>query len=361
MHGAAEGEEHDLDDIALHYQRRWLCADCLSYTYGLDKIIAWRPYPPTAIEKYSMDERPNYKAVLPREYLVKWENRSYRRLDWVPHMWLLSTSSAKLKNFIGGGTKVELLKEADDDDEDSESNFLRDRPEKEAEGLRSPSVKDVVSLFDPLPDAEKHIPRSWKTVDRVLDVVMWIPDEYLSPASKGKIRRDKNTSTNEAKRHAMTLASEKGEEPSKSFTWTADQWEEEEGSLTQDNEGMVAWAFIKWEGLGYDECKHSNIRTIITLRTENFCKGSWDAPPQSDEPGYDAYKRAFERYIASKKVFILKQPKKYWDAFDHRKEDEYRKQHILKKAEDLVLGQPSNFKLMPFQVVLFSIFTDEIV
>lgn len=82
-----------------------------------------------------------------------------------------------------------------------------------------------------------------------------------------------------------------------------------------------------------------------------FNEGSWDAPPQSDEPGHGEYKRAFERYIASQKVFVPKQPKKYWDVFDNRKKDEYRKQHILEKAEDLVLGQPSNLKLMPFQVL----------
>lgn len=257
VHGAEEGEEYDLDNIALHYQKRWLCADCSSYTYGLDKIIAWRPYPPTAVEKYSAGDMPNYKNMLPREYLVKWESRSYRRLDWVPHMWLLSTSAAKLKNFISGGTKVELLKQTDDDDAKPESNFLHDAPGRATESLRSPSVKNDMSPFDPLPDAEKRIPRPWKTVDRILDVVMWIPDEYLSPVSKGGIRRDKNGSVNEAKRQAMTLASEKGEEPSKSFTWTAEQWEKEEGGLTQDSEGMVAWAFIKWDGLGYDECKYS--------------------------------------------------------------------------------------------------------
>lgn len=253
--GAGEGEEYELDDIAFHYQKRWLCADCSSYTYSLDKIIAWRPYPPTAVEKYSASEGPNYKAVLPREYLVKWDNRSYRRLDWVPHMWLLSTSGSKLKNFISGGTKVELLKEADETDAGPDTDFLQSKLEGEAEGLRSPSVKNEVSPFHPLPDAEKRIPRSWKTVDRVLDVVMWIPDEYLSPAPKGRIRRDKTASGNDEKRRAMLLASKKGEEPSKSFTWTAEQWENEEGPLTKDSEGMVAWAFVKWEGLGYDECK----------------------------------------------------------------------------------------------------------
>ena len=100
-------DDDEVVEIAASYQKNWLCMDCSSYIYSLDKILAWRPYPATVVEEDP--GRADYKSHLPREYLVKWEERGYRRTTWVPHMWLLSTSPGKLKNFVAGGSKVELL------------------------------------------------------------------------------------------------------------------------------------------------------------------------------------------------------------------------------------------------------------
>jgi chromodomain-helicase-DNA-binding protein 4 len=88
--------------LAEYYQAttEWLCGDCSSYTYALDKILAWRPYPPTAVEPPRPDdEPPHYKLPLPREYLVKWLDRSYRRTQWVPHMWLVTTQCGQVEEF----------------------------------------------------------------------------------------------------------------------------------------------------------------------------------------------------------------------------------------------------------------------
>lgn len=90
-----------------------------------------------------------------------------------------------------------------------------------------------------------------------------------------------------------------------------------------------------------------------SISTSNHPAATWDTPPRLGEPGYSAFERAFDRFIDSQTVFVPKQDKAYWKAFDNRSHDEYRRKHMLKDASDLELGQASNFKLMPFQVSIF--------
>jgi len=77
---------------------------------------------------------------------------------------------------------------------------------------------------------------------------------------------------------------------------------------------------------------------------------SWDSPPRSEEPGYDAFKRAFARYVFSRTVEIPKLSAAHAKQFDNRVKDDYRKKHLLKDSADLKLGQPSHLKLMDFQL-----------
>lgn|SRR6266545_5726 len=249
-------------DIAEHYQssKSWLCADCSSYRYGLEKIIAWRPYPADAVEPVRKpDELPPFKNSLPREYLVKWSGRSYRRLDWVPHMWLLSTNPSKLKNFIAGGTKVELLDEPVKDDQDAmdvDSTSALPTFEKATES-RASSIKPETNTrtpSEPMPDAERRIPLPWKTVHRVLDILLWRrPDKKGVPKRKHKRTiesSDEGEDDPSAVERRMTF--EKGEQPSSDFTQLVEDWEEHK-KLEPDDIDMVAWAFIKWDELGYEE------------------------------------------------------------------------------------------------------------
>lgn len=77
---------------------------------------------------------------------------------------------------------------------------------------------------------------------------------------------------------------------------------------------------------------------------------TWDAPPRPGEKGYENFKQAFEKFIESRSVLLPIRDQQYWKTFDNRTKDGYRKQHILKDAADLKLGQQKNLKLMPFQV-----------
>ncbi|KAG5353236.1 hypothetical protein C0989_009199 [Termitomyces sp. Mn162] len=327
-------------EIAQHYTQTWLCADCASYTFGVDKVIAWRPYPPTVVEP-TRDETANYKSFLPREYLVKWIDRSFRRVQWVPHMWLLSTHPAKLKNFLMGGSKVELMKTPDiaelDGDEPDSSDLNHER--------RASSVNlqaNASSLpQNPIPDAERRIPPAWKTVDRLLDVLLWRSQPHHSKQKqkrKGKRRQfsigtdGSEDDLDEDIEEERELAFDRGEQPSDNLVETVSDWETRTGySFSEENIRQIAWALIKWEDLGYDEA-------------------SWDSPPRPNDPTYSAFESALRRYVHSRGVVVPKHSMSYCEKFDKRAKDQYRTRHALKDAADLDIGQDQQLKLMPFQV-----------
>ncbi|KAF9447799.1 hypothetical protein P691DRAFT_801793 [Macrolepiota fuliginosa MF-IS2] len=349
----------DLPEVAEHYQfdTAWLCPDCTSYRYPLDKIIAWRPYPPDAVEPpRPRDQPPPYKERLPREYLVKWQDRSYRRLTWVPHMWLVSTNGSKLKHFLSGGTKVKLLDEPVDDGEKKEDGSGEVTFEitacAGAEESRASSARPGAGIATPklpsdaLTDAERWIPPAWKTVDRVLDVVLWVPKRSKA-AEKKKQQQQRNKrkqvvvtdddeeeeeEESEEMKEVKEAIFEDGELPSLENTETAAQWEKRTGEMISMAEiGKVVWVFIKWDDLGYDEA-------------------SWDSPPRPGEKDYEAFVKAFERYVFSRTVEIPKLSAAHIKQFDNRPTDDFRKKHLLKDAADLQLGQAAGLKLMPFQV-----------
>jgi hypothetical protein len=89
----------NIADIAEHYRqlKSWLCAECSSFRYGVDKILAWRPYPADAVEVFTdPKEIPNYKS---HKYLIKWSGRSYRRVQWVPHMCIYESLETQKLHF----------------------------------------------------------------------------------------------------------------------------------------------------------------------------------------------------------------------------------------------------------------------
>jgi chromodomain-helicase-DNA-binding protein 4 len=258
----------DVEAIAEYYQRDqdWSCADCISFVYRAEKILAWRPYPANAPQpELPYGESINPKMHLPREYLVKWQDRNYRRVQWVPHGWLASVHSPLLRNFLLYGPKVELLEHAVR--EDQVANAVSEggigRLNKELDELRPKagvSSEDVALL--PSLDAERRIPPAWKTVDRVLDVLIWSPREQRSKANKKKtIPKEEmasaDTATTSDAQREWDEAFELGEVPSAQNTRSVDQWEDEnEDELSIDDIDRVVWAFIKWDDLGYDEGKH---------------------------------------------------------------------------------------------------------
>ena len=173
------------------YHEWGICHDCYNFNVPLDVILAWAETdplpPPTAddiepddeiVEKVAhetrIDEKTKKVVVIPSakdpqaaaKYLVKWQNVSYRHLDWVPHAFLAAKYQAKLANFLARGSTVTFDAPKDDDPEDAEP----DADKKE----------DIGEAPLPDPNAEERVPRAWKTVDRILDV------EYVHPKKVGE-------------------------------------------------------------------------------------------------------------------------------------------------------------------------------
>jgi chromodomain-helicase-DNA-binding protein 4 len=77
---------------------------------------------------------------------------------------------------------------------------------------------------------------------------------------------------------------------------------------------------------------------------------TWDSPPRQGEPGYPAFKVAFERFLDSRRVHIKRRNKKQIEVFENRRKNEFRQKYALKQDEQPDLGQQEHLKLMPFQV-----------
>lgn len=278
-------EEVDVEATAEYYQRSqdWSCADCVSFVYHAEKILAWRPYPANAQQpELPHGESISPKMHLPREYLVKWQDRSYRRVQWVPHGWLASAHAGLLRNFLLHGPKVELLEHAVR--EDQVANALSEGgiggSSKESDefqpkaGVRSEGVALLPSL-----DAERRIPPAWKTVDRILDVLMWSPGEQRSKAKKRIALKKTKASADADVQREWDEAFEFGEVPSEQNTKTLDEWEaEKEDELSIDDIDHVVWAFIKWDDLGYDEGKHQCVQVGFQNHTEDYSYMGFPTP-----------------------------------------------------------------------------------
>ena len=265
-----DGYEEDTSatDRASYYQydTGWKCADCFSYVYHVEHILAWRPYPEDAVEPpRAADEYPNYKAMLPREYLIKWVDRSYRRVQWVPHGWLLAVAPNKLRNFLMGGSKVTLLPEPVSEEQraaGTNDTTAFDIGRDEADDAQGNKEDEGTTQLTASPDAEKRIPPAWQTVDRVLDIRLWRPNKAVR--GKGKKARVDDSGDEASSNPEIAQARDKtydlGEEPPTDMMVTIEEYESLVGRKLGDGDAdQVAWAFFKWDDLGYDdgECAHT--------------------------------------------------------------------------------------------------------
>ncbi|PWY97239.1 hypothetical protein BCV70DRAFT_167309 [Testicularia cyperi] len=173
----------------------WLCKDC--HRWGpVETIVAWRPLNPRLWSDETMKERSyaelSPKEALAREYLVKFKDVSYRNVEWVPHDWLSIVSTSLLGHYLRKGSRLEL--EAPEVVESvtavpaarrSRASLAlggggTSRSQRAETPVRQRTVKRTLVVDDvgevdtgppgPLPDADRRIPKPWKTPDRILAV-----------------------------------------------------------------------------------------------------------------------------------------------------------------------------------------------
>ncbi|KAF8323155.1 hypothetical protein DL93DRAFT_632947 [Clavulina sp. PMI_390] len=316
----------------------WQCKDCHSWVYPVDCILAWRPYPAKAQEpKLAPGEFPQVKGFLPREYLVKWEARSFKRVEWVPHRFLAARAEPKLNNFLRGkGTKSrpQLLEYS--------SSEVQERlaARAKATGATYEPIHNTIPrlLDDDLqleitpssdPDAELRIPAAWKTVDRILDVL------FLKRRSKSAPKREPmKKKTNQI----VTSDEESGQEDENDdekveiidgvkldnlLTETWAQRKRRNGEITSRDCKDVVWAFIKWLDLPHESA-------------------TWDTPP-TDEEGARSFRAAFDNLVLARSVFVPVLTRE----LERRRDDRKPKQFGPMVQPD---WQPEPLKLKPFQL-----------
>ncbi|CAE6358604.1 unnamed protein product [Rhizoctonia solani] len=343
---------------------QWKCHECTRLKYPAESILGWRPDPPEAVETLAPGRIPKPKDLLPREYLVKFKERGFKRVEWVPHMWMLAMHEGLLRHFLKDGTKLPLLE--DDSEEFLDKNRKPEQAEDKGKGKAvTGGALDILPVFarsrsisaegdakpkpeydetpGPMPDAEQRIPSAWIRIDRVLDIRLRRPKPKPKKLGKLVLNKKKRNATIvldtededqiESDSDEVLLDDAEfvdGEEPPSNLTETVDDFESRVGRMPTAKEllARAVWVYFKFEDLQYDECV-------------------WDSPPKKQDIEWESYKHALSRYLFAQSVQVFKLTKeeqKKRDNRQHRDLSHWSGTDLQPKLED------QSLKLMPFQV-----------
>ncbi|KAH7344948.1 SNF2 family N-terminal domain-containing protein [Rhizoctonia solani] len=342
---------------------QWKCHECTRLKYPAESILGWRPDPPEAVETFAPGQIPKPKDMLPREYLVKFKERGFKRVAWVPHMWMLAMHEGLLRHFLKDGTKLALL---EDDSEEYMNKVTRPEQadDKGKEKATTGGALDVLPIFarsrsisaegdakhkseydetpGPMPDAQLRIPDSWLRIDRVLDILLRRPKpkkfggKLVISMKKRKAHivqdsDDENQIDSESDEALFEDAEfVDGEEPGSNQTETVADFEMRTGRMPTVRELLTraVWVYFKFEDLQYDECV-------------------WDSPPKEKSLEWDSYKHALSKYLTAQSVQVIKLTKeeqKKRDNRPYRDISSWSGQELAPRLEDKSLN------LMDFQV-----------
>ncbi|KAM3494777.1 hypothetical protein MY3957_001908 [Beauveria namnaoensis] len=92
-----DGIQSDIDG----YSKKWRCSECLSVTHKIHRLVAWRP-----TEKHLpvKGQQPPSWHVVPddeKEYLIKWETKSYAHCTWLPGAWVYGVAASHSRKAFG--------------------------------------------------------------------------------------------------------------------------------------------------------------------------------------------------------------------------------------------------------------------
>ncbi|CAG8606189.1 11841_t:CDS:2, partial [Acaulospora colombiana] len=101
-------DEQDLNEKMVYYRSKWTCHFCHKWEYNIDKILTFRRIPTEDdgdnTLSMEIDDNPipfeESDEFFETEYLVKFEDTSYRNVEWVPGPWLMGVAPGKFRNFI---------------------------------------------------------------------------------------------------------------------------------------------------------------------------------------------------------------------------------------------------------------------
>lgn len=92
---STNSENEDPEERFKDYAVDWKCNDCSSAARKIHRLVAWRPVnrdgAKPGLQTWQLDEDS-------KEYLVKWEDRSYGHCVWKPSAWIFGVSPAAMRN-----------------------------------------------------------------------------------------------------------------------------------------------------------------------------------------------------------------------------------------------------------------------
>jgi hypothetical protein len=95
--------------------------------------------------------------------------------------------------------------------------------------------------------------------------MLWYPENPNSKAKKkGRLLKVDNWEENLTEE--QTYVQDRGEQPSADYAGTISEWEDKTGDeVSIEHASAVAWAFLKWNDLGYDQGlpKHSYVSLAL--------------------------------------------------------------------------------------------------
>ncbi|CAE6457352.1 unnamed protein product [Rhizoctonia solani] len=340
---------------------QWKCHECTRLKYPVESILGWRPDPPEAVETLAPGRIPKPKDMLPREYLVKFKERGFKRVAWVPHMWMLAMHEGLLRHFLKDGTRLALLE--DDSEEYMKKVKTTEQTDDKGKGKAiTGGALDVLPVFarsrsisaeggikpkpeydetpGPMPDAQLRIPDSWLRIDRVLDILLRRPKPKkfgTKPVNSMKKRKAHVIQDSDDENQIESESDEvlfedtefvDGEEPPSNQTETVADFELRTGRMPTVDELLTraVWVYLKFEDLQYDECV-------------------WDSPPKEKSLEWDSYKHALSKYLVAQRVQVIKLTK------EEQKKRDSRPYRDLSSWSGSDLGpKVEGQTLMPFQV-----------
>lgn len=201
------------------YSRNWQCKQCLDAPAKVQGLVAWRTI---NHESYLSDQTANDFREDEKEYLIKWEDKSYFKCTWVPGGWVWGVTTVNMRNaFWRRDEGVNLLPKWTNEEAIPEEYLRMEiildvsynstfRPKSEAVDKASTGKIDEVyvkfqglsyeeAVWEEPPDPEDE-PARWK--DFVLAYNEYIAGQYFkqAPIATMKERVDIFRSTNFEKR-----------------------------------------------------------------------------------------------------------------------------------------------------------------
>jgi hypothetical protein len=95
---SAHASPEDINELRTErckaYSQRWDCKDCRSTTDKIQSLVAWRP---SEKKSYVEGHTADMFSEDDKEYLIKWEDKSFFACSWMPGAWVWGVAHAAMR------------------------------------------------------------------------------------------------------------------------------------------------------------------------------------------------------------------------------------------------------------------------